>query len=114
MPPVSDRTEQSEGRREALSIAALAFALAAPTAYVLQRLVERIQGGEPDPLVIARTMHVAFYWRVATAVWWGGLAAMLVWAIVRRRGDHGWFVDRFAWAVSAVGIGVFLLSWMLP
>lgn len=53
--------------------AALWFANAAIFGYAALRLASWL-GGEPDPRMILAAAHVGYYWRVATAVWWGALA----------------------------------------
>jgi hypothetical protein len=57
--------------------AILAFALGAILGYAGLRLAASI--GEPDPRAIGPTAHIPYYWRVATAGWWGGLAAVGGW-----------------------------------
>jgi hypothetical protein len=42
--------------------------------YAALRLASWL-GGEPDPRMILASAHIAYYWRVATASWWGALAA---------------------------------------
>ncbi len=59
-----------EGRRVA---ALLCFAAVAPVGYALHRLW--FAAGEADPRMIIASAHIGFYWRVATAAWWGLLAA---------------------------------------
>lgn len=57
--------------------AAVCFANAAVLGYALHRLV--FAAGEPDPALIGPTEHIPYFWRTATALWWGGLAALGGW-----------------------------------
>ncbi|MFN7134941.1 MAG: hypothetical protein ACK4N5_22885, partial [Myxococcales bacterium] len=45
--------------------------------YAAQRLAAA--PSEPDPRVVGPSVHTAYYWRVATAMWWGGLAGIGGW-----------------------------------
>ncbi len=74
------RVKRSTGeeRRRTWALAGLAFALVAPVAYIAQRLFDHALVGDVDPLSMLRQTHVAYYWRAATASFWGGLAAMVV------------------------------------
>lgn len=74
----------SDATRRRLAVTAVAFGLAAPAAYVLQRLYERATGGVADPLLVVRETHTAFYYRAAAAVWWGSVVALVVWAAMAR------------------------------
>lgn len=56
----------------------LAFAQGAILGYALLRLWSW-WGGEPDPRLIRASEHIPFFWRVATALWWGSLAAVAAW-----------------------------------
>ncbi|MES2640278.1 MAG: hypothetical protein V4850_12365 [Myxococcota bacterium] len=53
------------------------FLVAALLGYALQRLYGAI--GEPDPRILGPSAHIAYYWRLATALWWGVLAAIGGW-----------------------------------
>lgn len=87
--------------------AALAFAVVAPVAYLVQRVVERAITGIDDPLLVLRQVHTAFYWRCATAAWWGAIAAILV-----LRGARA---PRLGWSWSAVWVvAMILVAWRLP
>ncbi|HJL06200.1 MAG TPA: hypothetical protein RMH85_20695 [Polyangiaceae bacterium LLY-WYZ-15_(1-7)] len=100
-------------RRTALGAAALAFAFAAPLAYVAQRLYERSVSGPVNPLLVLREAHTSFYWRCATAAWWGGLVAVAVFAAQRRQlrltsPRRGW-----VWALAfALALG--WVTWVKP
>jgi len=85
-------------RRRALAVAGLSFALAAPAAYVLQRVYERANGGIPNPTLVLREAHTAYYWRLTTATWWGGLVALVAAAwILRRPTASDTLAARIAW-----------------
>lgn len=102
----------SDARRTALALAAAAFALAAPAAYVAQRLYEiDATDGPINPLLVLRDKHTAFYWRAATATWWGGVAAIVTYALARR-GARPARALRWA-ALPLIGL-VILLSWWFP
>lgn len=53
------------------------FLVAALLGYALQRLRSAI--GEADPRTLGPSAHIAYYWRLATALWWGVLAALGGW-----------------------------------
>lgn len=110
MPAPDERT------RTAWAVAALVFAVAAPTAYVAQRLYEvAVAPAGGDPALVIRQAHTAFYWRVATASWWAGLAAALVVVAIRHRAGAADrvvpFVTRIAlpWAIVLAA-----LAWLFP
>lgn len=100
-----------------MALAALAFAVSAPGAYVAQRLYEVWWVGAPssNPALVIRAAHTAFYWRAATATWWGGLIAAIAYGAVRYAGRSGrraaWLVTRgaIAWIVLLV-----VLAWAVP
>lgn len=52
----------------------LGFAVGAIAGYALHRLASKLLG-EPDPRAVIAAEHVGFYWRAATATWWGILVA---------------------------------------
>lgn len=54
----------------------LGFVVSALAGYALHRLGFHL-AGEPDPRVIVHADHVGYYWRVATAAWWGLIGAAL-------------------------------------
>lgn len=69
---------------------ALVFAVAAPLAYLTQRLFERWQGGVGDPLGVVRDAHTAFYWRSSTAVWLALVLAVVASRVRGGEGHHRW------------------------
>ena len=58
--------------------AGLAFVDVAILGYALHRLGFHL-AGEPDPRLIVASAHIGYYWRVATALWWGSIAGALGW-----------------------------------
>lgn len=74
MTPASER--ESERRRGAIAAAALVFAIGAPVTYVAERLYEYARGEASNPILILRSLHTVYYWRVAVAVWWGLMLAL--------------------------------------
>jgi hypothetical protein len=78
----------------ARSSAILCFVVVAIFGYAALRLRGAI--GEPDPRTVGPSLHVGYYWRVATAIWWGTLAAV-----------GGWrFPEAGAWAARALPVVV--------
>ena len=65
-----------ERRRGAIAAAALVFAISAPVTYAAERLYEYARGEASNPILILRTLHTVYYWRVAVAVWWGLMMAL--------------------------------------
>lgn len=55
------------------------FANAAVLGYALHRL--GFAATEPDPRTLGPSVHVGYFWRVATALWWGSLAALGGWRL---------------------------------
>ncbi|MCU0671989.1 MAG: hypothetical protein MUE69_04255 [Myxococcota bacterium] len=101
----------SEGRRARFGWASLAFGLVAAIAYVAQRLLEIRSATPVDPLLVIREAHTAYYWRCATAIWWGGVA----FAVVARGSADGFGLPRFAaWWFGALGITLLLSTWWWP
>lgn len=104
----------TEERRTRLGWASLAFGLVAAVAYVAQRLLEIRSGTPVDPLLVIRESHTAYYWRCATASWWGGVAFAVV-ARAAARGADGFVLPRSApWWAGALGITLLLCSWWWP
>ncbi|MFZ5479159.1 MAG: hypothetical protein ACOZNI_20515 [Myxococcota bacterium] len=62
---------------ERRAAALLCFAIAAVLGYAAHRAFFAI--GEPDPRAVGPSVHTPYYWRVATATWWGSLAAAGGW-----------------------------------
>lgn len=84
--------------------AALLFAEAAILGYALHRLA--FSFGEGDPRAMGASVHTPYYWRVATSLWWGALAAAAGW---RWPGMGEWAWKAFWPAMGvAVGIAVFV------
>lgn len=67
-----------EERNERITAAALAFAQVAILGYVALRLLG-VWRGEPSPKAVYGGVHIAFFWRGATSLWWGSLAALAAW-----------------------------------
>jgi hypothetical protein len=106
------RSRDDEHRRT-WALAGLAFGLAAPVAYIAQRLYDHALVGETDPLSMLRQVHVAYFWRAATAGFWGGLAALVVLLVGARRLRVP--EPRAAARVLAVVVATFLvLAWIYP
>jgi hypothetical protein len=84
--------------------AVVCFAAAATLGYALQRLGAAWH--EPDPRTIGPSLHVPYFWRCATALWWGGLAALagFRWPGVGARVERAFPVV----LVVAVGVAVFV------
>ncbi|MDP2314927.1 MAG: hypothetical protein Q8P41_18655 [Pseudomonadota bacterium] len=76
MTPVPDG-ERAPWAFEPRVAAITCFVVVAILGYALQRLWASI--GEPDPRTLGPSVHTAYYWRIATALWWGGLAAIGGW-----------------------------------
>lgn len=102
------------GRRERFAVSALVFGVATPVTYVLELLLEWVRGEHGDPRLILGLLHTAYYWRVLVAFWWGGVVAIIVYALLSRGRDP-------ARAARAVGIAACVLlplgmiaSWRFP
>jgi hypothetical protein len=110
-------TQSNDARRIALALAALTFGAASALAYAAQRVFERLRGGAGDPLLVVFDLHTAFYWRAATAAWWGGVAAILVFAVASRPRAHV-LHDRVARVLALVALPLALViavtMWRLP
>ncbi|MCB9603839.1 MAG: hypothetical protein H6721_16255 [Sandaracinus sp.] len=98
--------------RARLARACLAFGFAAPLAYVLQRLLERATGVPVDPLAVVREVHTAYYWRCFTAVFWGGVAAFVVYGWPAADGTAG--IRRLVFAGGVWALFVAVASWGWP
>lgn len=107
-------TKRSDARRAPVALAAGAFAIAAPVAYVIQRLYERSVSGPVDPLLVLREAHTAFYWRALTASWWAALVAMIVFAVARRRSVSEPATRWIAFGVIPLVLGLLALAWSQP
>lgn len=78
--------------------------VAAVAGYALHRAVFAV--GEPDPRTVGPSEHIGYFWRVATALWWAGLAAIGGW----RFPSIGPMAARsLPWVVAAAVVVAFLL-----
>lgn len=53
------------------------FLVASLVGYASLRLYAGID--EPDPRTLGPSAHTAYYWRLATALWWGSLGGLGGW-----------------------------------
>lgn len=101
-------------RSSALALAGLAFALAAPSSYLLQRIFERLRGGTFDPSLIVQEPTATFYWRFGIASWSGGVVAIAAFAYAHRTT----FTDRARrlWTIALISLPLFwaFLTWRFP
>lgn len=104
----------TESRRDALATCALSFGAVAGLAYVAQRAAERLASGAAEPMMNLRSPLVAFYWRGATATFWGGLAAIVVWLILSRGVAPESVAKRIGAVALPAALIALLLSWLLP
>jgi hypothetical protein len=96
-----------------LALAAAVFALAAPLAYMGQRLIEIARTGPIDPLLVLRDSHTSFYWRAAGAVWWAGIAAIVAFAASRgANADRAIRVLRLL--AIPIALALALAAWRFP
>lgn len=105
-------TKPEPSRRVVLAYGGLVFALAAPLAYIAQRLYGRLRApGVVNPAIILRSSHVEYYWRVAVATWFAVAVAILIADRLARRERPG-----RAWtAGSTISIALcVLLAWLYP
>jgi hypothetical protein len=110
-------TRPEDVRRTALALAALTFGVASSLAYAAQRVFERARGGAGDPLLVVFDLHTAFYWRAATAAWWGGVAAILVVGLASRSrstSGHEQFARGLALLVVPLALVIAVAMWRLP
>jgi hypothetical protein len=104
-----------ERKRSTVAIAALGLAIAAPIAYVAQRLVDYVVVGPPSPGSLLRETVVAFYWRCATAAFWGGLVAIVLAVLATRVSPPALATSRaVVGGVIALGLAVAVLAWRFP
>lgn len=106
----------SDEDRVAVGVASLWFGIVASFAYVAQRIVESLRSGPVDLTLVVYSIHTSFYWRALTATFWGGLAAIVAFALARRASK-----EQLARSLRVVrsGIVVFALilaglSWAWP
>lgn len=110
-----DPTRDGDERRRRLALAALAFAIAAPLAYLAQRLLDQALAGETDALSMIRQGRAAYPWRAATAAFWGGLGAIVAFAVARPARPGSERLERYAVpAACALGVLVLVLAWVFP
>lgn len=81
-PETNARVAEPDRRRAALALGGLVFGVAAPLTYFAERLLELARGEGGDPRLVLATLHTVYYWRVAVAVWWGGVLAALAVALL--------------------------------
>ncbi len=108
--------EQRRGdQRRRWAVAALAFAVVAPLAYIAQRLIDHALIGDTDALSMIRQARAAYPWRAATAAFWGGLAAIVAASPATALSLRGARLDRYAMAAAgALGVTVLVLAWLFP
>lgn len=71
-------------QKDRIQAASLAFVEAAILGYVLLRLLTVWQGA-PSPKTIYGGEHIPYFWRCATALWWGAVAAAAGWHVPQIR-----------------------------
>ncbi|MDP2304843.1 MAG: hypothetical protein Q8P18_02315 [Pseudomonadota bacterium] len=81
------------------------FVVAALLGYALDRLRSAI--GEADPRTLGPSLHIGYYWRLATSLWWGVLAGIGGW----RFPVAGTLAAR---ALPFVLVAVVLAAFMVP
>ena len=98
-------------RRARAALAAAAFALVAPAAYMAQRAVEVLRGPAIDPVAVVASTHTALYWRAAIGAWIGVVAAIATFASIAR-------TERAAAVLAAITLPVTALialaAWWMP
>jgi hypothetical protein len=123
MPP--SRKPDPYAVRHLVAIAALAFALAAPTAYLAQRGFElaTAAGTQNSPAIILRSSHVGFHWRALCAGWWGAVVAVMAYVMAsRKRALRGsgaprrpwWERNASGWIVGGLTVTWLLFAWRFP
>lgn len=111
--PADEPRDGARARRR-FALAAATFALAAPTAYMVQRLYERWQGGVADPLLVVREAHMAFYYRASMAVWWGGIAALVTFAALAAGPELERWSSRFRVVLWPWLLLMLVIAWRWP
>lgn len=104
-------TKTESSRRMELAYGGLLFAVAAPLAYVAQRLYGRLRApGVVNPAIILRSSHVEYYWRVAVATWFAvAIAILFAPRLAHRDVDRVWTVGSVVSVVLCV-----VLAWLYP
>jgi hypothetical protein len=97
---------------KAAALAPLVFALATPLTYGVERALEVLAGSPSDPRTVLRSLHTAYYWRVAIAVWWGVVIALL-WFALFSGSERRWLPALRAAAI-VVAAGFFICAFALP
>jgi len=100
--------------RKRLALSALIFGAASSVAYVLQRLLDYARGEPVTTAALLGQSHVSLYWRAGTALWWGGLLAIVGYALLTRGERAIERVDRFGFTVLAFGVSTLILAWFFP
>ena len=94
---------------------ALALGLMAPLAYMLQRAFEiTIAGGaSPNPALVLRSTHAAFYWRATIGAWWAGVLGLACWRWAMRQ-DSKVLADTLGRLALAWALLLPLAAWLMP
>jgi len=104
-----------DDQRRRWAVAALAFAVVAPLAYMAQRLLDHAIVGDTDALSMIRQARAAYPWRAAIAAFWGGLAVIVAASPVTASSLRGSHLGRYAMAAAgALGVAVLMLAWLFP
>jgi len=110
-----DVEQRRDEQRRRWAVAALAFAVVAPLAYIAQRLIDHALTGDTDALSMIRQARAAYPWRAATAAFWGGLAAIVAASPATASSLPRSHVGRYAMAAAgALGATVLVLAWLFP
>ncbi len=107
-------TDSRDERRRRISVSALVFGVATPVTYAAERAVEWARGETGDPRMILRSLHTAYYWRAGIALWFGGVAAILVYAWLSRGRDPSPAARTLAIAACILVPLMLLSSWRFP
>lgn len=70
--------------KERLALATIASCLAAAIVYPLLRLAQRLLFDEPDPALVLWSEHAAYFWRVWTAAYVGGMFGFAAWSAAQK------------------------------
>jgi hypothetical protein len=76
-------TNKHSSARYRLALAGVVFAIVAPLSYQAQRLYEIARFGYADARLILASVHTAFYWRVAIAVWFASACSAIAYRFTR-------------------------------
>lgn len=95
-----------------LGLATIAALLATVALYAVLRAVAVVFGNEPDPALVAWSMHTAMYWRLAAAAYSGGAAGFAVYLV---SGAHPHATTRWMFrAVPLVALVLAVQGLLLP